>query len=44
MRGGDLFRLPDLYREIGIDEADARMRKHFDWDRMAVSIVRSRRT
>jgi len=42
MRGGDLFRLPDVYRGIGLEEAEERLRTHFDWDRMAVSIVRSR--
>ena len=43
LRGGDLFRLPELYRDIGVDEANERMRAHFDWNRMAVSIVRNRR-
>ena len=42
MRGGDLFRLPDVYREIDLGEAVARLRDHFDRERMAVSIVRSR--
>ena len=43
MRGGDLFKLPEMYREIGLSEAVERLRDHFDWERMAVSIVRSRR-
>lgn len=43
LRGGNLFRLPELYRDIGIGEAEERLRSHFDWKRMAVSIVRSRK-
>jgi Predicted Zn-dependent peptidases len=43
LRGGDLFRLAELYRDIGVGEAEERLRAHFDWNRMAVSVVRSRR-
>lgn len=39
-RGGDLFKLLEVYESITIDEANARLRSHFDWNRMAVSIVR----
>jgi predicted Zn-dependent peptidase len=42
MRDGDLFRLPEVYREIDLAEAVGRLRDHFDRERMAVSIVRGR--
>ncbi len=38
-RGGDLFELLELYETISLDEANARLREHFDWNQMAVSIV-----
>ena len=38
-RGADLFRLLPVYESITLEEANARMREHFDWERMAVSIV-----
>lgn len=41
LRGGDLFRLLELYEDIGAGEADERLREHMDWDKMAVSVVRS---
>lgn len=42
-RGGDLFKLLDLYESVTVDEANERMRAHFDWNRMAVAIVRKER-
>lgn len=38
-RGADLFRLLPVYESITLEEANARMREHFNWERMAVSIV-----
>jgi len=38
-RGGDLFGLKELYETVSLEEANARMREHFDWEQMAVSIV-----
>ncbi|WP_219836722.1 EF-P 5-aminopentanol modification-associated protein YfmH [Paenibacillus sp. R14(2021)] len=38
-RGADLFKLLPVYEEITLEEANERLRSHFDWDRMAVSIV-----
>lgn len=38
-RGADLFKLVPVYEDITLDEANARLRSHFDWNRMAVSIV-----
>lgn len=38
-RGADLFKLLPVYESITLDEANARLRSHFDWERMAVSIV-----
>ena len=38
-RGGDLFRLLELYEKVTLEEANARLRDHFDWGQMAVSIV-----
>ncbi|NBD22403.1 EF-P 5-aminopentanol modification-associated protein YfmH [Paenibacillus glycinis] len=38
-RGADLFKLLPVYEDITLEEANARLRSHFDWNRMAVSIV-----
>lgn len=38
-RGADLFKLVPVYEEITLDEVNARLREHFNWDLMAVSIV-----
>jgi len=38
-RGADLFQLVPLYEAISLDEVNECLRSHFDWDRMAVSIV-----
>lgn len=38
-RGADLFKLLPVYESITLEEANDRLRKHFDWSRMAVSIV-----
>ncbi|SEN34762.1 EF-P 5-aminopentanol modification-associated protein YfmH [Paenibacillus sp. OV219] len=38
-RGADLFKLVPVYEDITLDEANAQLRSHFDWNRMAVSIV-----
>ncbi|MFC4103503.1 EF-P 5-aminopentanol modification-associated protein YfmH [Paenibacillus xanthanilyticus] len=38
-RGADLFELVPVYEAITLDEANARLREHFNWDLMAVSIV-----
>ncbi|GGG11846.1 EF-P 5-aminopentanol modification-associated protein YfmH [Paenibacillus abyssi] len=38
-RGGDLFQLLPLFEQITLEEINERMREHFDFDQMAVSIV-----
>lgn len=38
-RGADLFKLLPIYESITLEEANKRLRDHFDWERMAVSIV-----
>ncbi|GGD67804.1 EF-P 5-aminopentanol modification-associated protein YfmH [Paenibacillus nasutitermitis] len=38
-RGADLFKLLPIYEDITLAEANERLREHFNWDRMAVSIV-----
>ncbi|WP_274651487.1 EF-P 5-aminopentanol modification-associated protein YfmH [Paenibacillus humicola] len=38
-RGADLFRVLPVYESITLQEANDRLRSHFDWNRMAVSIV-----
>ncbi|RAP76199.1 EF-P 5-aminopentanol modification-associated protein YfmH [Paenibacillus montanisoli] len=38
-RGADLFKLLPVYESITLEEANERLRSHFNWDRMAVSIV-----
>ncbi|QYR19714.1 insulinase family protein [Paenibacillus sp. sptzw28] len=38
-RGADLFKLLPVYESITLQEANERLRSHFDWNRMAVSIV-----
>lgn len=37
----DLFDILTVYEQITLDEANARMRDHFRWDQLAVSIVKS---
>ncbi|WP_028561371.1 EF-P 5-aminopentanol modification-associated protein YfmH [Paenibacillus pinihumi] len=38
-RGGDLFDLLSIYETISLEEVNARLRSHFDWEQTAVSIV-----
>ncbi|MFS0727905.1 EF-P 5-aminopentanol modification-associated protein YfmH [Paenibacillus sp. 1P07SE] len=38
-RGSDLFELLPLYESVTLEQANDRMREHFDWNQMAVSIV-----
>ncbi|MBW7454595.1 peptidase M16, partial [Paenibacillus sepulcri] len=38
-RGADLFKLVPIYESITLEEVNERLREHFNWDRMAVSIV-----
>ncbi|SFS78207.1 EF-P 5-aminopentanol modification-associated protein YfmH [Paenibacillus sp. BC26] len=38
-RGADLFKMLPVYESITLEEANERLRNHFDWNRMAVSIV-----
>jgi predicted Zn-dependent peptidase len=40
-KGGDLFRLVELYESLTTEDIDARLREHVSPDRLAVSIVRS---
>ncbi|WP_058303995.1 EF-P 5-aminopentanol modification-associated protein YfmH [Gorillibacterium timonense] len=39
--GGDLFELLPLYDSLTLDEINGLLREHFDWNRLAVCIVRS---
>lgn len=39
-RDGDLFEFLPVYRSMTLDDVNARMREHFDWEQLAVSIVR----
>ncbi|WP_020615220.1 EF-P 5-aminopentanol modification-associated protein YfmH [Paenibacillus daejeonensis] len=38
-RGSDLFDLLPLYESVSLEQVNERMRDHFNWDQMAVSIV-----
>lgn len=38
-RGGDLFAILPLYESLTLDEVNARLREHMDWEQLAVSIV-----
>ncbi|MFC3746359.1 EF-P 5-aminopentanol modification-associated protein YfmH [Paenibacillus sp. GCM10012306] len=38
-RGGDLFEVLPLYESITLDEVNARLRSHVDWDQLAISLV-----
>lgn len=40
-KDSDLFDVLPTYRSLTLDELNERMRAHFDWERMAVSIVRT---
>lgn len=40
-RGSDLFSVLPVYESITLDEVNARLREHFDWEQLAVSIVES---
>jgi predicted Zn-dependent peptidase len=40
-RGADLFKLLPVYEQLTYDEVNERLGSHFNWDRMAVSIVAS---
>ncbi|MGG6311186.1 EF-P 5-aminopentanol modification-associated protein YfmH [Paenibacillus macerans] len=38
-RGGDLFAVLPLYESLTLDEVNARLREHIDWNQLAVSLV-----
>lgn len=40
-KGSDLFEILPTYESITLDEVNQRMREHFNWNQLAVSIVRS---
>ncbi len=40
-RGGDLFRVVELYERLTMEEVQARLKEHAGADRLAVSVVRS---
>lgn len=42
-KGADMFDILKTYESITKDEAESRLREHFDWSRFAVSLVRSER-
>ncbi|MGG1516780.1 pitrilysin family protein [Paenibacillus oryzisoli] len=41
-RGIDLFDILPAYEQITLEDVNARFREHFDWSKLAVSIIRSR--
>jgi len=40
-RESDLFAVLPVYESITLDEVNARLREHFDWEQLAISIVES---
>ncbi|MEF2965145.1 pitrilysin family protein [Paenibacillus sp. M1] len=38
-RGGDLFEVLPIYESLTLDEVNARLREHIDWEQLAVSLV-----
>lgn len=38
-RGGDLFAVLPLYESLTLEEVNARLREHMDWEQLAVSLV-----
>jgi predicted Zn-dependent peptidase len=40
-RGSDLFTMLQIYKEMTLDQVNDRMRKHFNWEQMAASLVSS---
>ncbi|WP_042199233.1 EF-P 5-aminopentanol modification-associated protein YfmH [Paenibacillus camerounensis] len=38
-RGGDLFEVLPVYESITLDEVNARLRAHVDWEQLSVSLV-----
>lgn len=40
-RDMDLFDISRIYEELNLDEINSRLREHFDWETMAVSVVKS---
>jgi len=42
--GMDMFRVQPVYESITLDEVNARLRTHFNWNRQAVNIIRRERT
>jgi predicted Zn-dependent peptidase len=43
-RGNNLFELLPLYESVTLEQVNERMREHFRWDQMAVSIVDKAKT
>ncbi|MEV2438130.1 pitrilysin family protein [Paenibacillus larvae] len=41
MKQIDLFDFLEVYKQISLQQATQRLREHFNWDQMAISIVRS---
>jgi len=39
--GMDMFDVLPIYESLTLEEINVRLREHFDWDRMAVNIIRS---
>lgn len=38
-RGGDLFDVLPIYESLTVDEVNARLREHIDWEQLSVSLV-----
>jgi predicted Zn-dependent peptidase len=41
-KGIDLFDILPVYEQISLEDVNRRFREHFDWNRLAISIVQSR--
>ncbi len=40
-RGTNVFDVLELYEQISLDEVEARLQEHFDWEQLSVCIVKS---
>ncbi|MNJ67259.1 hypothetical protein D3C77_634170 [compost metagenome] len=38
-RGGDLFKVLQMYESLTLEEVNTRLREHFNWEQLAVSLV-----
>ena len=40
-RGTNVFDILDLYEQVTLDEVEARLQEHFDWNQLSVCVVKS---